>query len=101
MVNRSVTWADWDYLNGCCGIRAGADSRTLDGWAETLPGPAHSWQGREGSSQPLGEGFANGKPKRIFARQEVLELHGWGMSYRQIARQMELGEGTVRRVLAP
>jgi DNA-binding NarL/FixJ family response regulator len=40
-----------------------------------------------------------GRPKRIFARQEVLELRGRGLSYRQIARKMEIGEGTVRRVL--
>jgi putative DNA-invertase from lambdoid prophage Rac len=47
-----------------------------------------------------GKDLPVGRPKRIFARQEVLELRGRGLSYRQIARQMEIGEGTVRRVLA-
>jgi len=46
------------------------------------------------------EGSAGGKPKRIFARQEVLELRKRGLSYRQIARQMQIGEGIVRRLLA-
>ena len=46
-----------------------------------------------------GKDLPVGRPKRIFARQEVLELRGRGLSYRQIARQMEIGEGTVRRVL--
>jgi len=41
-----------------------------------------------------------GRPKRIFARERVPELRAQGYSYRQIARQMKIGEGTVRRVLA-
>jgi DNA-binding NarL/FixJ family response regulator len=40
-----------------------------------------------------------GMPKRIFARQRVLELRARGLSYRRIARQMGIGEGTVRWVL--
>jgi DNA invertase Pin-like site-specific DNA recombinase len=48
-----------------------------------------------------GKDLPVGRPKRIFARQEVLELRGRGLSYRQIARQIGIGEGTVRRVLAP
>jgi DNA invertase Pin-like site-specific DNA recombinase len=46
-----------------------------------------------------GKDLPVGRPKRIFARQEVLELRGRGLSYRQIARVMRIGEGTVRRVL--
>jgi putative DNA-invertase from lambdoid prophage Rac len=46
-----------------------------------------------------GKDLPVGRPKWIFARQEVLELRGRGLSYRQIARQMQIGEGTVRRVL--
>jgi DNA invertase Pin-like site-specific DNA recombinase len=46
-----------------------------------------------------GKDLPVGRPKRIFARQEVLELRKRGLSYRQIARQMDIGEGTVRRVL--
>jgi DNA invertase Pin-like site-specific DNA recombinase len=48
-----------------------------------------------------GKDLPVGRPKRIFARQRVLELRAHGHSYRQIARQLEIGEGTVRRVLAP
>ena len=48
-----------------------------------------------------GKDLAVGRPKRIFARQRVLELRARGLSYRQIARQMEIGEGTLGRVLAP
>lgn len=47
-----------------------------------------------------GKDLPVGRPRRIFARQEVLDLRGRGLSYRQIARQMRIGEGTVRRVLA-
>jgi DNA invertase Pin-like site-specific DNA recombinase len=47
-----------------------------------------------------GKDLPVGRPKRIFARQRVLELRAHGHSYRQIARQLEIGEGTVRRVLA-
>jgi hypothetical protein len=36
---------------------------------------------------------------RIFARDRVLELRKQGYSYRQIGRQLKIGEGTVRRVL--
>ncbi len=46
-----------------------------------------------------GKDLPVGRPKRIFARQEVLDLRGRGLSYRQIARVMRIGEGTVRRVL--
>jgi DNA invertase Pin-like site-specific DNA recombinase len=44
-----------------------------------------------------GKDLPVGRPKRIFARQRVLELRAHG--YRQIARQLGIGEGTVRRVL--
>jgi DNA invertase Pin-like site-specific DNA recombinase len=46
-----------------------------------------------------GKDLPVGRPKRIFARQEVIELRKRGLSYRQIARPMQIGEGTVRRVL--
>jgi DNA invertase Pin-like site-specific DNA recombinase len=46
-----------------------------------------------------GKDLPVGRPKRIFARQKVLELRGRGLSHRQIARQLGIGEGTVRRVL--
>ena len=46
-----------------------------------------------------GKDLPVGRPKRIFARQEVLELRAHGNSYRQIARHLGIGEGTVRRVL--
>jgi DNA invertase Pin-like site-specific DNA recombinase len=47
-----------------------------------------------------GKDLPVGRPKRIFARQQVLELRAHGHSYRQIARQIGIGEGTVRRLLA-
>jgi len=47
-----------------------------------------------------GKDLPVGRPKRIFARQEVVELRMQGHSYRQVARQLKIGEGTVRRVLA-
>ncbi len=46
-----------------------------------------------------GKDLPVGRPKRIFARQRVLELRAQGSSYRQIARRLGIGEGTVRRVL--
>jgi DNA invertase Pin-like site-specific DNA recombinase len=39
-----------------------------------------------------------GRPKKVFARERVPELRAKGYSYRQIARQLKIGEGTVRRV---
>jgi DNA invertase Pin-like site-specific DNA recombinase len=46
-----------------------------------------------------GKNLPIGRPKRVFARQEVLQLRERGLSYRQIARQVQIGEGTVRRAL--
>ena len=40
-----------------------------------------------------------GRPKRIFDRSEVVRLRGAGLSNEKIARQMQLGVGTVVRVL--
>jgi putative DNA-invertase from lambdoid prophage Rac len=54
--------------------------------------------GKEVSSKS-GKNLPVGRPKRIFARQRVFELRTQGHSYRQIARQLGIGEGTVRRVL--
>jgi putative DNA-invertase from lambdoid prophage Rac len=46
-----------------------------------------------------GKDLPVGRPKRVFARQRVFELRAQGVSYRQIARRLGIGEGTVRRVL--
>ena len=46
-----------------------------------------------------GKDLPVGRPPRFFDRQEVLQLRARGLSYQQIARQMDIGEGTVRRVL--
>lgn len=54
--------------------------------------------GKEVSSKS-GKNLPVGRPKRIFPRQRVFELRTEGLSYRQIARQLGIGEGTVRRVL--
>jgi len=40
-----------------------------------------------------------GRPKVIFARNQVDELRTQGLSARKIARQLHVGEGTIRRVL--
>ena len=40
-----------------------------------------------------------GRPKVVFPRDEVLQLHREGLSGREIARRLDVGEGTVRRVL--
>ena len=48
-----------------------------------------------------GKDLPVGRPRRTFDRYQVFHLRTRGLSYRQIARQMEIGEGTVRRVLAP
>src|ERR1017187_8103009 len=48
-----------------------------------------------------GKNLPVGRPKRVFDRQKVGELRSQGLSPRQIARAMGLGEGTVRRVLQP
>jgi DNA invertase Pin-like site-specific DNA recombinase len=46
-----------------------------------------------------GKDLAVGRPKRIFDRDRVRQLRSQGLSPRQIARAMHVGEGTVRRVL--
>ena len=47
-----------------------------------------------------GKDLPVGRPRRVFARQKVFELRTSGLSYRQVARQLGIGEGTVRRLLA-
>jgi len=42
-----------------------------------------------------------GRPKRVMDRRNVLELRAKGLSYRQIASSLGIGEGTVRRILRP
>jgi DNA invertase Pin-like site-specific DNA recombinase len=46
-----------------------------------------------------GKNLPVGRPRRVFDRHRITELRQTGLSPRQIARQMGLGEGTVRRVL--
>jgi putative DNA-invertase from lambdoid prophage Rac len=46
-----------------------------------------------------GKDLPVGRPRRIFDRQQVFELRSRGLSYRQIARALTVGEGTVRRIL--
>ena len=45
-------------------------------------------------------GRAIGRPRVIFARDQVIELRRNGLSLRQIARECGVSEGTVRKVLA-
>jgi DNA invertase Pin-like site-specific DNA recombinase len=46
-----------------------------------------------------GKNLPVGRPRRVFDRQRVAALRAQGLSYRQIAGKLSLGEGTVRRVL--
>jgi putative DNA-invertase from lambdoid prophage Rac len=46
-----------------------------------------------------GKDLPVGRPRRRFDRQQVCHLRARGLSYRRIARQLGIGEGTVRRVL--
>ncbi|HZY74545.1 MAG TPA: recombinase family protein [Edaphobacter sp.] len=45
------------------------------------------------------KGKAIGRPRKVFDRQEVLRLRQEGLSIAQIGRRMDLGDGTVARVL--
>jgi putative DNA-invertase from lambdoid prophage Rac len=47
-----------------------------------------------------GKDLPVGRPRRIFNREQVFQLRERRYSYRLIARQLGIGEGTVRRVLA-
>jgi DNA invertase Pin-like site-specific DNA recombinase len=40
-----------------------------------------------------------GRPRAVFRHDQVLQLHGEGLSGREIARRLGVGEGTVRRAL--
>jgi hypothetical protein len=51
------------------------------------------------NQQQIGEGPPGGTAQEDLCPQKVLELRGRGHSYRQIARQLGIGEGTVRRLL--
>jgi DNA invertase Pin-like site-specific DNA recombinase len=46
-----------------------------------------------------GKDLPVGRPRGRFDRQQVVDLRAGGNSYRQIARQIGIGDGTVRRVL--
>ena len=46
-----------------------------------------------------GKDLPVGRPKKVFARDRVVELRNQGYSYRRIARQLGIGDGSVRRVL--
>jgi DNA invertase Pin-like site-specific DNA recombinase len=50
-------------------------------------------QSRSGKNLPVG------RPKRVFDRQQVIELRQQGLSLRKIAHRLSVGEGTVQRVL--
>jgi DNA invertase Pin-like site-specific DNA recombinase len=45
-----------------------------------------------------GKNLPVGRPRKIFNRARVAELRARGISYRQIAAILGVGEGTVRRV---
>jgi DNA invertase Pin-like site-specific DNA recombinase len=45
------------------------------------------------------KGKSIGRPKRVFDRQSVMDLRSQGMSYPQIARELNLSQGTVFRAV--
>jgi DNA invertase Pin-like site-specific DNA recombinase len=54
---------------------------------------------RNAKSKGTRSGKAIGRPRRVFDHEEVLRLRQDGVSMAQIARQMNVGVGTVARVL--
>jgi DNA invertase Pin-like site-specific DNA recombinase len=59
----------------------------------TAAGLEHARQHGTRSGKPIG------RPRAVFRHDQVLQLHGEGLSGREIARRLGVGEGTVRRVL--
>ena len=54
---------------------------------------------RSAKSKGTRSGKAIGRPRRVFDRSEVVRLREGGLSVAKIARQMQVGLGTVARVL--
>jgi putative DNA-invertase from lambdoid prophage Rac len=54
---------------------------------------------RSAKAQGTRSGKAIGRPRRVFDRAEVLRLRHDGISFAKIARQLNVGIGTVARVL--
>lgn len=61
----------------------------------TTAGLDYARQNGTKSGKPIG------RPRAVFPRGQVLQLHSEGLSGREIARRLGVGEGTVRRVLTP
>jgi DNA invertase Pin-like site-specific DNA recombinase len=59
----------------------------------TAAGLEHARQHGTRSGKPIG------RPRAVFRQDRVLQLHGEGLSGREIARRLGVGEGTVRRAL--
>lgn len=55
---------------------------------------------RTGVAEAKRQGKHCGRPRKIFRRDQALELHAAGRSYREIARIMQIGLGTVQRLIA-
>src|ERR1035437_952766 len=73
----SARWRSWNVTSSANGSKQGSNTR------------------RNGTKS----GKAIGRPKRIFARGEVIRLRASGLVIERIARQMRLGIGTVARVI--
>ena len=52
---------------------------------------------KAGQARARAEGKELGRPRRVFDRQQVIQLRGQGLSFRKIAASLGVGEGTVRR----
>ena len=55
---------------------------------------------RTGVAEAKRQGKHCGRPRKIFRRDQALELHAAGRSLREIARIMQIGLGTVQRLIA-
>ena len=54
---------------------------------------------RAGQARARAAGKQIGRPRRVLRRDSITELHGQGFSWREIARRMGAGVGTVRRTV--
>jgi DNA invertase Pin-like site-specific DNA recombinase len=71
----------------------------IQAWYAEMENSERSEAIKAGQARVRAEGKHLGRPRRIFYRQRVAELRNQGLSFRQIARLIGVGEGTVRRAI--
>ena len=102
-IQRSTTSEFWDDESGRWKSRGSiaVQPRITGGLLEQPPKTESGVRAAgQGNAQPFGEESPVGRPKRVFDGDDVVTLRAQGLSYRQIAAKLSLGEGTVRRVIA-